>query len=342
MTILKKWKIGTLTAVIAAAVVAMAQFPTQTVAQEIRIKVGHNSPPSYIYHPAFEEFARLMDESTDGRVKVDIFPSAQLGDEQQMIEGGRLGTIEMFVVATAPLSQFVPEVDVLNLPYLFEGYEDAYCTIDGPVGQEFAQLIEDKTGLKVLGWFNTGIRNVYSKEGPVTTPLDMDGLKIRTMQSPTELATFKSFGAAPTPMAFGEVYSSLQTGVIAAAENDPISYLSSKHFEIATYYSLTAHSNSAYNRPVLIGASFFDGLPKDIQDKMVDAMKKTVAFERSEYERRAEEALKTLEANGVTITEVDKAPFRDKAKVVWDQTVERIGPKGKELLEKLLAARNKC
>lgn len=325
-----------------AAIALLSAYASAAVAQEVRIKAGHNSPPDYIYQAAFEHFGEEMDERSGGQVKVEIFPAAQLGDELEMIEGGRLGTIEMFVVATAPLSQFVPEVDVLNPPFLFEGYDDAYCVIDGPVGDEFAALIEEKAGLKVLGWFNTGIRNVYSKNGPIAGPQDLAGLKIRTMQSPTELATFEALGAAPTPMAFGEVYASLQTGVIDAAENDPTSYLASKHYEVAPYSSLTGHTNSAYNRPVLISPSFFDGLTEEQQQQIVEAMQDTVTFARAEYERRAVEALETLKENGVEIVEVDQDPLREQARPVWDQTVERIGPSARELLDKILAAKEAC
>ncbi len=320
------------------AVVTCLVAPINAWSQQFRIKAGHVSGTDFVYQSGFEYFGREIAKATDGRVKVDIFPASQLGDELQMIEGARLGTIQMLVTSTAPLSQFVPECDLLNLPFLFEGYQTGYKVMDGPVGAEFAQLIEAKTGLKFLGWWSAGMRNVYSKKAPVQSIADLANLKIRVMESKTEIATFKAFGAAPTPMPFSEVYTSLQTGVIDAAENDPISYLAVKHYEVAPYYSLTGHTNATYNRAVLMSGQFFTRLPKDVQDAVVRVMKDTVAFERAEYERRADDALKTLEQRGVKVVKVDQGQLRARAKGVWDETVQRLGPKGKELLDKILAA----
>src|SRR5699024_5676593 len=170
------------------------------------------------YTKGLEEFSRLVSEKSDGQVTVDHFHSSQLGDERDMIEGLQLGTLEMALVSTAPLSSFTKDFLVFDLPFIFEDSQAARNVLDGEIGEELFEKLDDQFIIGLAYWEN-GFRSVSNSRGPVEKPEDMKGLKIRTMENPVHMASFRAMGASPTPMAFGELFTALQQKTIDGQEN---------------------------------------------------------------------------------------------------------------------------
>ncbi|MBC7240260.1 MAG: DctP family TRAP transporter solute-binding subunit, partial [Chloroflexi bacterium] len=169
-----------------------------------------------------------------------VFPSSQLGEQRDALEGMKVGTLEMAMVAAGPLGQFVPQVDVLNLPYMFRGLDHLHKALDGDAGKKLISYI-DQAGYEFLFWMDAGTRNVINNKRPIYKPEDLKGLKIRVMPSKIMVDTLNLMGAIATPMGQGEVYSALQQGVIDGWENNPPTLLTLKLYEVSKYFSWTRH-----------------------------------------------------------------------------------------------------
>ncbi len=205
----------------------------------ITIRVGHVLAPDHPYTDGLKMFAKLVSKKTNGKVTVDVFHSSQLGDERDMIEGLQLGTLEMALVSTAPLSDFTQKFLAFDLPFIFKDAESARKVVDGPIGNELFQALDGQQ-IKGLAYWENGFRSVTNNKRPIETPEDMKGLKIRTMENPVQMANFKSLGASPSPMAFGELFTALQQKTIDGQENPLPIVDTSKFYEVQDYLSLTA------------------------------------------------------------------------------------------------------
>jgi tripartite ATP-independent transporter DctP family solute receptor len=243
-----------------------------------------------------------------------------------------LGSIEMAQVSTGPIAAFVPEFDLFSLPYLFEDAEHFVRVIEGPVGERFFALLEDR-GIKGLAWFDNGYRNVFNARRPVRTPEDMAGLKIRVMESPLMVDTINAMGGSATPMAYGELYTALQQGVLDGAENAPGNVLNDKFFEVADYYSLTHH----FRPPgvVAISLQVWNRLTPEQQAVLVEEAQALQAYEIELTQEVEQEALAELEAAGMQINEVDREAFRAAVQPIHDGFAERVDP---ELIEQTLVS----
>lgn len=301
-------------------------------AQTIVLKAGHNGPTDFPYHKGLEFFAKKVEEKTNGQVKVEIYPNAQLGDQRQMIEGLQLGTLDICITATADLAQFVPETDVLNLPFIFRDLQHSYKVADGAIGEKLAKLVEQKGNVKVLGWWSAGVRSVFDSEKPITKPEDLKGMKIRTMPNKTDVDSFNALGAIATPIPYSELYTALQQGVVKAAENDPMSYYQMKFYEVCKYYSLTEHYINGGNRPLLISLKTWDKLNDSHKQAIQEAAKEATDYERKVFEDESQRYMKKLEEVGVKINTVDKEPFRNAMVKVWEEVGKR-SPEIKQLID---------
>lgn len=300
-------------------------------AAPIVLKVGHNGSTDFPYHKGLEVFAKEVGEKTGGKVKIEIFPSAQLGDQRQMIEGLRLGTIDMCVTSSADMAQFVPETDVLNLPFIFRDLKHSYQVADGPIGKQLAEITEKKANVKVLAWWSSGVRSVFNSQKAIKTPEDLKGMKIRTQPNKTDVAAFNALGAIATPIAYSELYTALQQDVVKGAENDPMSYFQQKFFEVCKYYSMTEHLINGGNRPLLISMKTWAKLSDD-QKKVIEAAAKVAeAYERKYFENESDKTMKMLVDKGVIVNNVDKAPFQKRMTVVWDEVGAK-SPVAKQLI----------
>ncbi len=270
------------------------------------IKVGTSSAPEHIYNKGLEYFEKIVEEKTKGSIDVQIFPAAQLGSERDLVEGLQLGTVEMTLTSTGPLGNFVPQVKLFNLPFLFRDRQSCYEIMDGPIGSKLADLFP-RIGLRSLGWYENGFRNVTNSKRPIERPEDMKGLKIRVMEDDIFIISMKALGASPLPMAFGELYTALEQGTVDAQENPLAVIYSSRFFEVQKYLAMTGHFYSP--AMLLIGEQFWQGLSKEQQAILRDA-----AVQARDYERKLSvEADRILEAackeKGMLVTHPAKGPF---------------------------------
>lgn len=277
--------------------------------QDIRIRAGHDQPVGSMYDVGHTTFKKLVEERSQGRIKVEVFPAAQLGSEVAMIEGLRLGTIDVVVAHVANASTVVPELALFSVAYLFQDRDHFERVVSDPRFQSrIAELVASKKlGISVIGYYAAGVRNVYSRRGPAATPDDLKGTKIRVMNNPVEARIWTTFGAIPTPMNFGEVYSSLQSGVIDAAENAPAVIESNKHYEAARNIILTEHQRSL--SLLLMNEKKLAGLPADLRRVVLEAAVQAAVQERTTDAQLNAQAVDRMKAKGANVVVPDRAKF---------------------------------
>ena len=288
-------------------------------------------------HPMYRSdvyFAQLVAKKTNGAVEVQNFASSQLGKGRDAVESCQMGTLEMTQTMTANVGTFVSAFDVFSLPFIFRDQEHFYKVIDGPIGQD---LLKDlmKVNLFGLYYYDAGSRSFYNSKRPIRVLEDLKGLKIRVPQSTVMIDTINAMGAGAVPVEYAEVYSSLQQGVIDGAENAAIAYYHMKHYEVAKYFSLTAH----FRTPdiVMISLRIWQKLPKEYQTAILESAKETSLYERKLWVSEENQTLEKLKGLGVKINEVsDVNSFREKVKPVWEKYKTRL-PKG--LIEKIQATK---
>jgi len=303
-------------------------------AQSVTLRSADIHPDGYPTVEAVKYFGEIVTKKTDGRIKVQVFNSGQLGTEKDTIEQTRFGVIDLNRVNTAPFNNLIPETAVLGLPFLFRSVDHMYKVVDGPLGEKIAKAFEPH-GLIVLGFFDSGARSMYNSKRPIKTLADMKGMKIRVQQSDLFIAMINALGANATPMPFGELYSALQTGLVDGAENNFPSYDSVKHFEVAKYFSLTEHSMAP--EVFVMSKRAWDKLtPADqkvFKEAGVDATKKM----RELWAKRDTESKERVIKGGALINEVDKQPFIDAMKPVYDKFVTT--PQMKDLVAEIAATK---
>lgn len=275
-------------------------------------------PTDYPTVEAVRHISKLLEERTKGRIKINVFHSAQLGNEKDTIEQTRFGVIDINRINMAPFNNLIPATNVPSLPFIFRSVEHMRKVMDGPIGDSILKEFE-KHDLVGLAFYDSGSRSFYNSKRPINTPADMKGMKIRVQQSDMFVALVSALGANATPMAFGEVYSALQTGVIDGAENNWPSFESTKHFEVSKFYSLTEHSLSP--EVLVMSKRSFDKLSKEDQEIMKAAAKESVAKMRELWDAREKASEAKVKAGGAVINAVEKQPFIDAMKPVYDKFV---------------------
>lgn len=287
-------------------------------------KCGTSTQPNHIYNKAVEKFAEIVKDKTGGEIEVQLFPAAQLGSERDMVEGLQLGSLEMTLTSTGPLGNFVPQVKLFNLPFLFKDRKSCYAVLDGKTGTDIANMFQ-KVGIRSLGWFENGFRNITNSKRAIEKPADLKGLKIRVMEDDVFILTMKALGASPLPMAFGELYTALEQKTVDAQENPLAVIYSSRFFEVQKYLAMTGHFYSP--AMLLIGEQAWKKLNPQQQKIFTEAA--TVA---RDYERQLSlEADQSLEAKlkeaGMVITHPDKTPFMEAVQGVYQnpKVIKAIG-----------------
>ena len=300
-------------------------------AQEIRLRVGHDQPVGSMYDEGHKNFKKLVEERSNGRIKVDVFPAAQLGAEVAMIEGVRLGSIDMVSCSAANAATIIPELGMMSVAYLFKDRAHVDRVVNDPkFSAELDKIIAGKNlGIKRIGYYTSGVRNIYSRKGSVNSPDDLKGVKIRVQNNPVEVQVWKAFGAIPTPMNFGEVYQALQSGVIDAAENGLAVVESNKHYEAAKYISQTEHQYGV--NPLFINEKKLASLPPDLQKLVLQAALDASVYERKKDNEFVDAAVDGLKAKGAILTKPDKAPFIALIAPIQNQVAQNI--KATEILE---------
>lgn len=296
----------------------------------ITLKVGHTLSSTSHYQEGLEYFKEILAEKTDGRMDVEIFPDGSLGGERDMVEGLQIGSVDLVLTSTGPMSGFVEEITVVDLPFLFRDAEHAHNVLDGEVGQDLLDKL-DSIDLKGLAWWENGFRNITNNERPVEKPEDLDGLKLRTMENDIHMASFRELGVDPTPMAFPELFTAMQQGVVDGNENPiPVIY-SSRFYEVQDYLTMSRHF---YNPSILLTSTdFFAGLEPDLQEALEEAAVEAGIFEREVVQRMDEEYVDELEAEGMEVVrDFDAEPFIEAVQPVYDEYEDFFG---KDLIDKI-------
>lgn len=294
----------------------------------VTIKLGHGQTEAHPYHLGAAKFAELVDEYTNGTVKVEVYPNATLGAERDMVEGVSMGTVDACITTNAPLTNFNSNFNVFEFPYLFTSLDDAHKVLDSEIGQSLMDELKN-SGIVGLAYFENGFRDLTNSKHEVQSVSDLSGLKIRTMESEIHIAAFKAMGANPTPMNWGEVYTALQQGTIDGQENPPMAILDGKIYEVNKYLAKTEHFYSPAE--LLINADLFNKLSADQQEAVQKAADEACAFQREKAAEFNQSKLDTLADNGMEIVEVDKASFEEACQSVYEQYQDTYGEKLDEI-----------
>lgn len=274
------------------------------------IKLAHSLGTSHPVHEAMMYMAKKVEENSNGKLKLEVYPNSQLGSEQQCLELLQIGSLGMTKVSSAVMENFSPDLKVYGYPYLFKDYVHRYKVYDSQIGQELL-LGGEKFWLRGLTYFDAGSRSFYTKEKMIKSPDDLKGLKIRVMQSPTSIDMVKSFGGSPTPISWGELYTSLQQGVVDGAENNLPSFYTSKHYEVCKYYSVNEHS--AMPDILVMGTIIWKGLSDQEKEWLMDAVKDASQYQRKLWRESEEIALTEIKKAGVEVHYPDKSLFEEKS-----------------------------
>ncbi|MCM3728283.1 TRAP transporter substrate-binding protein [Neobacillus cucumis] len=278
-------------------------------------RLADNQPPDYPTVVGDKKFAELVEERTNGRIKIEVFPSAQLGDEKSVLEQVQLGAIEFTRINSSPLAEFNDQFTALGLPYVFESEEHLWNFLNGEMGTKLLDGLE-KSKMKGLAYYDSGSRSFYSTK-PLKSVKDLKGQKIRVQQSKINIDFMEALGASATPMPYGEVFSALQTGIIDGAENNLPSFDSSNHYQEAKNIVLDNHQRIP--EVLLISKTAWDKLSEKDQKLIKQAALDSVKTQREEWDKWEERSTKKLKDAGVVFTEVnDIQPWKDAVKSMVD------------------------
>src|SRR5690625_3988978 len=285
----------------------------------IELKIGHIAPPEHSYTKGIEIFAEKVEERTDGRVTFEIFGDGQLGGEREIIEQVQLGSLDLTVATAGVVGSFVPELSVLEMPFLFNDVEEAYEVLDGEIGEELMAKIEEQ-GFKALGMWENGMRHIVNNKQPVHTPEDMASLKMRTVENDLYLETYRALGTDPTPIAFPETYTSLEQGVVDGQDLSLGVMVTTKMYEVQDYFTDTGIYYAA--APMFMNQDKFESLPEDVQEIFIEVGEEVTQEQRRINQDMEAEQLEYLEEQGVEIyvpTEKEMEAFRETVLPVYDK-----------------------
>lgn len=297
----------------------LALASSASYAQQV-LRLAHNAAPGNPKAVASDKFAELVQQKTNGRVKVEVGGSAQFGDDVESLTNMRLGTLAFSTGSQGSTAGVVPEFNVIGLPFLFRDLKHAYSVVDGEVGKKMAEAA-DRKGLVLLALWDNGIRHTSNSKRPVTKPEDLQGLKIRTPPDTMTMDIFTAIGANPGPLAFSELYIALQQGVFDGQENPLMNIYSSKLHEVQPYISLTGHKYET--TPLLASKMIFSTLSKEDQEAIREAAREAGQLNRELSLAADEDLRKKLTEAGVKINEVDQAAFAAKTKSVYDKWAQQ-------------------
>lgn len=284
--------------------------------QQLVLKLGHGLDTGHPVHKSMEFMNQRLNELSQGKVTIDIYPSAVLGSETQCIEQLQNGSLAMTKTSAAAIENFIPAMAVFGLPYIFRDGTHYWKVLDGTIGQTLLQEGESKF-LRGLCYYDGGSRNFYTKDKPIRTPDDLKGLKIRVMNSKTAIDMVKAMGGAPTPIAWGELYSALAQGTVDGAENNPPSFTSNKHFEVCKHFTLDGHTRVP--DMLMISTKVWNKLDPQVQKWIQQAAIESSAFQRELWKKETVLALDKAREEGVEVYEVDSAAFAAKVAPMYDK-----------------------
>ena len=273
------------------------------------LKLAHGLDPTHPVHKGMEFMAQRLAEKSKGQLTIDIYPSGQLGSEQQCVELLQIGSLAITKVSAAVMESFTPKFKVLGLPYIFRSSEHSFKVFDGEIGKELL-LGTEEYWIRGLCFYDAGFRSFYTINKPINTPDDLTGLKIRVMKSQSAMEMVRALGGSPTPISWGELYTALQSGVVDGAENNPPSLYTSHHYEVCKEYSLDEHT--CVPDVLIISTKVWNSLTEQEQKWLQEASDESVPVQREFWKESVEESLRIVQEEGVTIHHPDKSLFADK------------------------------
>ncbi|HTV27174.1 MAG TPA: TRAP transporter substrate-binding protein [Xanthobacteraceae bacterium] len=318
---------GSLLGTLAIGRAALAQAKTVFKASDVH-------PPGYPTVVAVENLGKKLEQTTNGRLSVQMFASMQLGGEKEAIEQAQVGAIQLARISVGAIGPVVDDLNVFNLPFLFRNTAHMQKVIDGPIGQELLDKVtaNQKAGLVGLCWMDAGARSFYDTKHPIKSIADLKGLKIRVIGNPMFVDMANALGANGVAMGYDQVFSALQTGVIDGAENNPPSFVFDNHYTVAKFYTLTEHL--IVPEVLVFSRKTWDTLGKEDQERVRVAAREAQAEERVLWTAYEKQAMDKARAGGVEIVEqIDKQPFQDAVKPVWD----KYGPRFAEQIKRIQA-----
>lgn len=293
---------------------------------------AHSLPTSHPVHKGILVMQEVLNEKSEGKLQIKIFPDGQLGSEREALELLQIGSIAMTKVSASALSNFAPEYQITVIPYLFRNSEHLFKNLEGEVGK---QMLASGTEYLLRGvcFYDAGARSFYTKDRPVYSPDDLEGLKVRVQNDQMSVDMANTLGASATPMAFGELYTALQQNVVDGAENNIPSFVSSNHFEVCKYYIFDEHT--MVPDVVIIGTKFWNLLSDEEKGWLDTAAKESVTKQKQFWQETIEENMKMLREAGVEFIYPEKEPFVKKAKPVMERLMK--DPKLKPIIDKINA-----
>ncbi len=288
----------------------------QQISEVRNLKIAHSNDASHPVHKGLIFLAERARELSGGKLEFTIYPSAQLGQERECIELLQIGSLAMTKSSAAVMEGFAPNFKVLSLPYIFRSKEQQFDVLTGQIGRDL-MLEGEKYWLRGLCFYDAGSRSFYTKDKPIETPEDLEGMKIRVMPSNTAMNMVQQLGGSPTPISYGELYTALQQGVVDAAENNLPSFYFSRHYEVCKYYSLNEHTSIP--DILLISTLVWNDLSPQEQQWLQQAADESVDFERKAWAEAVEESLKAVQAAGVHISYPDKEKFAEEVAPMYEK-----------------------
>jgi tripartite ATP-independent transporter DctP family solute receptor len=320
---LKKFILG---GIAAAALVAANTTPAP--AAEITLRCAHDHNKEGFYEIIWQTFKSLVEPLSSGRIEVKIFGGAQLGDEAQLLENMKIGTVDCAGSSVGNIGGHIPKAGLLGVPYIIQNDKHRLRVVDGKGNffKALSDVVKETGNFRALGMTTAGVRSVYNSKRPIVTPDDLKGMKIRVMTSETQVKSWKALGAVPTAMAFSEVYTGLMTGAVDAAENSPMFLWTMKHFEGVKYYSITAHMVAT--GVTMISEKAYQKLPEDLRAIVMAAGDTATAVGRFYDEQANKGFMRKVLAAGIKVNEVDTAPFVAKTASLHDYFAKSLNAEG--------------
>jgi tripartite ATP-independent transporter DctP family solute receptor len=319
-----------------AACVALGGTPAAAQTQQkMVLKASDVHPLGYPTVEAVVRMGKKLEQATNGRLSIQMYPSMQLGGEKEMIEQAQVGALQLARISVGPVGTIVDELNVFNMPFVFRDENHMRKVIDGDIGQEMARKVSDnpRTNLIFLAWMDAGSRNVYTQK-EVRKPEDLKGLKIRMMGNPIFVDTMNAMGGNGISMGFSELYNAMQTGVVDGAENNPPTYVTHNHFQVAKVFSMTEHL--IIPEILVYSRRSWQQLSKDDQALLLKLGREAQMEQRQLWDQMTKESMSKMQAQGVTfVKDVDKTAFQNSVKPVW----EKYGGKYAELVKRIQAVK---
>jgi tripartite ATP-independent transporter DctP family solute receptor len=294
--------------------------------------LAHTLPISHPVHQGMEVFAQEVLKQSNGQLAIKIFPDGQLGSEREVLELLQIGSIAMTKVSAATMANFAPEYKVMGVPYLFQDKDHFFNVLEGEIGESILAAGSEYL-LRGLCFYDAGSRSFYTKDKPIKTPEDLKGMKIRVMNHQMSVDMVNEMGGSATPMAYGELYTALQQGVVDGAENNPPSLVTSGHYEVCKYYTLDEHSSIP--DVLVIGTKYWNTLNEEEQNWIKSAAKVSAEAQKEFWNKNVAECMVKLKAANVEIYKPEKSLFAEKVKPVLAEFMK--DPKMKKLVEAIQA-----